>query len=71
MDERPGCLMGIFKLSILRWLYDWLQKTFGFKSNSCLGCGCGFIILIVFAVLTLSVIFSTDWFKLVSAFVAV
>ena len=67
MNNRPGCLAGIFKLSILKWLYDWLQNKFGSRSGSCMGCGCGLIIFIVFAVLALSVIFGTDWFKLWAA----
>ena len=29
MDDRPGCLSGIFKFFLLGWLYDWLQDTFG------------------------------------------
>lgn len=71
MDDRPGCLVGLLKLSLLRWVYDGLQRTFGFKSGSCMGCGCGFILLIAFILITLSIIFGTDWFKLVQAFSAV
>ena len=65
MEGRPGCLSGLFKLTLLSWFFDWLQKTFGYKSGSCLGCGCGLILLILFIVLALSIIMGTDWFKLV------
>lgn len=65
MDERPGCLGGLLKLTLLSWVFDWLQRTFGYKSGSCLGCGCGLILLVVFIILALSIIFGTDWFKLV------
>jgi hypothetical protein len=68
MDDRPGCLSGLLKLTFLRWIYNWLQRTFGFKSGSCMGCGCGVILLIGFIVILMSIIFGTDWFKLVSAF---
>lgn len=65
MDERPGCLSGLLKLTLLNWVFDWLQRTFGYKSGSCLGCGCGLILLVIFIVLALSIIFGTDWFRLV------
>ncbi len=71
MDDRPGCLVGLLKLTLLRWAYEFLQKTFGWKSGSCTGCGCGFIIFLIFLILVLSILFSTDWFKLVQAFGAV
>lgn len=65
MNRRPGCLVGLLELSFLRWFYNGAQRRMGFGSGSCLGCGCGFIFLIVFVVLALSIIFGTDWFKLV------
>lgn len=68
MVQRPGCLSGLFKLLMLDWLFNWLQGLFGFRSGSCAGCGCGFILLIIFILLALSVIFGTNWFKLVLAF---
>ncbi len=68
MDNRPGCLVGLLKIGLLRWVYNGLQSTFGWKSNSCMGCGCGLILFIVFIILLGSIIFGTDWFKLVSAF---
>jgi len=64
MNDRPGCLVGLGKLFLLGWLFEWLQKTFGFKSGSCLGCGCGLVLLIIFIVLALSIIFGTDWLHL-------
>jgi hypothetical protein len=68
MSQRPGCLAGLFKLFLLDWVFSWLQRVFGFRSGSCAGCGCGFILMIIFIILVLSVIFGTDWFKLVQAF---
>lgn len=68
MNDRPGCLVGLLKISLLRWVYDGLQRTFGWKSNSCMGCGCGLILFVVFIFVLLSIIFGTDWFKLVQAF---
>ncbi len=67
MDGRPGCLSGLLKLFLLDWLFNGLQRLFGFRSGSCMGCGWGFILLIIFIILALSIIFGTDWFKLVSA----
>ena len=65
MNDRPGCLSGIFKLLMLNWLFDFLQDRFGFgKGASCSGCGCGFILLILFVALSCSVIMGTDWFSL-------
>lgn len=65
MHNRPGCLSGIFKLLLLDWLFDWLQHRFGFgKGFSCMGCGCGIILLIIFVVLACGVLTNTDWFHL-------
>jgi len=66
MYQRPGCLSGLFKLFLLDWLFNGLQRLFGFRSGSCAGCGCGFILMIIFIILVLSIIFGTDWFKIVS-----
>ncbi len=62
-NRRPGCLSGLFKLFLLDKVYDWLQQRFGYKSGSCLGCGCGTILLIAFIMIFLSIIFGTDWFR--------
>ena len=64
MDDRPGCLSGIIKLVMLGWLFDWLQDKFGFgRGVSCTGCGCGFILLIIFLVIACNIITGTDWFQ--------
>lgn len=64
MDERPGCLSGLIKLALLGWLFDWLQDNFGFgRGVSCTGCGCGFILLIIFVLLACNIIFGTDWLQ--------
>jgi hypothetical protein len=67
MDDRPGCLGGLLRLTLLNWVFDWLQRTFGFKSGSCLGCGCGIFLLIIFIILALSIVFGTNWGRLVMA----
>jgi len=60
-NRRPGCLSGLFKLFLLDKVYDWMQERVGYKSGSCLGCGCGTIMLIVFIMMVISIIFGTDW----------
>jgi hypothetical protein len=63
-NRNQGCLAGLFELFMLDRLYKWLQKTFGFQKNSCLGCGCGTIFLIAAIIIAISIIFKTNWFKL-------
>lgn len=63
-NRRPGCLSGLFKLFLLDKVYDWMQERFGYKSGSCMGCGCGTILLIIFAMIFISIIFGTDWLRL-------
>ncbi len=63
-NRKPGCLAGIFQLLLLDRLYKWLQKTFGYQSGSCIGCGCGTVLLILFIMAVISIIFGTDWFRL-------
>ena len=70
MYNRPGCLGGLLQLALLRWVYGGLQRVFGFGSNSCFGCGCGFLLLFVFIFLALSIIFGTEWTRLVMVPVA-
>lgn len=62
--ERQGCLAGLFELFLLDQVFDWLQKRFGFgRGLSCFGCGCGFLLLIIFVVLACGIIGNTDWFR--------
>ena len=63
-NRRPGCLAGLMKLFLLDKLFDWLQERFGYKSGSCMGCGCGLMLTIMFIVIAASIIFGTDWFRL-------
>jgi len=64
MNDRPGCLSGLLKLFLLNWLFDWLQEHFGFgRGISCTGCGCGFILLIVFVLFACSTITGTNWLE--------
>ena len=65
MNHRSGCLAGIVKLLLLDWLFDGLQRRFGFgRGLSCGGCGCGVILLLIFAALACSVLTGTDWTRL-------
>jgi hypothetical protein len=61
MDDRPGCLIGLLKLFLLDKVFGWLQDRIGFGSGSCFGCGCGFILLIIFVVILFSILFGTNW----------
>ena len=64
-NRRPGCLSGLLKLFLLDALFDWLQERFGFgRGASCGGCGCGFILLIIFVALSCQVVLGTDWLNL-------
>jgi hypothetical protein len=62
-NRQPGCLSGLFKLFFLDKIYDWLQRRFGYRSGSCMGCGCGTIFLLIFIWIFFSIIFGTDWFR--------
>ncbi len=65
MRDRPGCLIGLLKLFLLRLGFNWAQDNVGYGRGGCLGCGCGTILLILFVIIFLSIIFGTDWFHLV------
>jgi len=65
MDNRhSGCLSGLLKLFLLDKVFDWLQERFGYKSGSCMGCGCGTVLFILFIWIAASIIFGTDWLRL-------
>jgi len=62
VNDRPGCLSGLLKLTFLNFIFDFLQDRFGFgRGFSCTGCGCGFILLILFLAISCSVITGTNW----------
>ncbi len=61
MNRRPGCLTGLLEMFFLRTGYDWAQRNFGFRRGGCFGCGCGFLLLIIFIVLFFSILFGTNW----------
>jgi len=63
-NRRQGCLAGLLKLFLLDKVFDWLQERFGYKSGSCMGCGCGVVMLVIFIMIATSIIFGTDWFRL-------
>jgi hypothetical protein len=65
MDDRPGCLGGLFRLAIIAALFNWLQDRFGFgRGASCTGIGCGMILLLIFLVLVCGTCTGTDWLRL-------
>jgi hypothetical protein len=64
MQQRPGCLSGLFKLFALNWVFQWLQKNFGFGRGSCGGAGCGIILLVIFVLIACSILAGTDWLQI-------
>jgi hypothetical protein len=62
--QQPGCLAGLLKLFALNWVFQWLQKNFGFGRGSCFGVGCGVILLIFFVLFACSIITGTDWTRI-------
>jgi hypothetical protein len=65
MDNRPGCLGGLFRLAIIAAVFDWLQDRFGFgRGASCTGIGCGMILLFFFILLVCGTCAGTDWLRL-------
>ncbi len=64
MNDRPGCLSGLLKLFLIDAIFDFLQEKFGYGRGGCCGCGCGTLLFILSCLLTLSVLFGTDWLKL-------
>ena len=62
-DRRQGCLAGLLELFLLNQLFDWLQRQYGF-GRGVWGCGCGFILLILFICLSCTIFGNTDWFRL-------
>lgn len=64
MNDRPGCLSGLLKLTFLNFIFDFLQERFGFgRGVSCSGCGCGVILLVLLIIFSCSVITGTNWFE--------
>lgn len=63
MDRRPGCLAGLFQLTLLNWVFDFLQHRFGFGRGPA-GCGCGVILVILAILMTCSICGGTNWFRL-------
>ena len=64
VNRQQGCLTGLFKLLMLDMVFDWLQDRFGFgRGVSCTGCGCGFILLILFVALSCQVLLGTNWLQ--------
>ena len=64
MRDRQGCLAGLLQLFLLDKLFDWLQSRFGFQRGGCMGCGCGFILMILFIIIACGIFGNTDWLRL-------
>jgi hypothetical protein len=65
MEDRDGCLEGLFKLLMLTAVTDYLQRRFGFgRGCSCTGIGCGMVLLVCFVVFACSILTGTDWTRL-------
>jgi len=61
-DDAPGCLGGLLRLFALGWIFDKLQDNFGTGRGGCGGCGCGFILAVLFVLFACNIIFSVNWF---------
>jgi hypothetical protein len=60
--QRQGCLSGILQMAFLNFVFDFLQKRFGFgRGASCSGIGCGLILLLLFLIFACSIITNTSW----------
>lgn len=65
MDDRPGCLGGLLRLTIITAAFNWLQKNLGFgRGASCSGIGCGVILVLLFIVLVCGTCTGTNWLDL-------
>lgn len=62
-NDNPGCLSGLLSLFLVNTIYQWAQRTFGSKSGSCMGCGCGMVLFVVFVIVVVSILFGTDWLR--------
>jgi len=68
-DERPGCLSGLLKLTLLALVFQWVQERIGSSNGqcscTCSGCSCtGCLLLVLFVLLSCYILFSTDWTRL-------
>lgn len=62
-DDRQGCFSGLLQLFFLDKISDFFQRTFGYKSGGCCGCGCGTVIFIITVIIFLDIVFGTDFFR--------
>lgn len=65
MNRNQGCLSGLGELFLVGWIFRGLQRMFGYRSGSCLGCGCGTILFLIFIWIVFSIVFHTNWLRLV------
>ncbi len=57
MDDRDGCLTQILELVGLVFVFEWLERRFGFgRGCSCGGCGCGLLILVLMLIALVAVL---------------
>jgi len=62
--DRPGCLGGLLRLFLIDALFRFLQRSIGFGRGGLGGCGCGLILLILFACIIIGQICNIDWLRL-------
>jgi hypothetical protein len=64
-DNRQGCLQGLLELFLLKSVFDWLQRNFGFgRGCSCSGLGCGILFFCIFLFFLCQIVTGTYWGKL-------
>ncbi|GAP40441.1 hypothetical protein [Flexilinea flocculi] len=61
-DDRQGCFSGLLQLFLVKQVYDWFQKKFGY-GNGCFGCGCGCIFVVIFVIIVIGILFKTDFLR--------
>ena len=59
-DEKQGCLSALLQLFLVRNIYDWAQRKFGY-GNGILGCGCGCLLMVVFIIVVFSILTKTNF----------
>ena len=59
-DDRQGCLSGLLQLFLVKKVYDWSQRKFGY-GNGIFGCGCGCLLLIIFIIVVISILTNTNF----------
>jgi hypothetical protein len=60
--KQPGCFSGLLQLAFLNFIFDFLQRRFGFgRGASCSGIGCGLVMMVLCIIFACSILAGTDW----------